>query len=96
MNDNNPSEQLHITFTTEIVADSNSGWSSVVMENSASILGTGKAVKIGGMIDHHRFEATMLPIGEGTHMIPVKASIRKAIDKGIGNTVVITIDTRRT
>jgi pheromone shutdown protein TraB len=37
----------------------------------------------------------MLPVGGGAHMIPVKAAIRKAINKGVGDTVAVEIDARR-
>lgn len=88
-------KELDIRLVAEIVADRNSGWACVVVDGSASILGTGNPVKISGMIDNHRFEATMLPVGGGAHMIPVKAAVRKAISKGIGDTVAVEIDTRR-
>lgn len=37
----------------------------------------------------------MLPIGNGVHMIPVKAAVRKAIGKGIGDEVTLVVDRRR-
>lgn len=89
------SSALDIRLVAEIVADRNSGWACVVVDGSASILATGNPVKISGTIDNHRFEATMLPVGGGAHMIPVRATLRKAISKGIGDTVAVEIDTRR-
>lgn len=75
-----------------IVVDRNSGWASVVVPGSAALLGTGQSVTVGGTIDGHQFEATMLPIGNGEHMIPVKAAVRKAIGKGLGDEVTLVVD----
>ncbi|MEK8228665.1 hypothetical protein NKG05_25660 [Oerskovia sp. M15] len=42
-----PGQALDVTFTSTIIADSNSGWPCVQMPDSANFFGTGKAVKIG-------------------------------------------------
>lgn len=89
------SQSIDMRLDAEIVADSNSGWACVVVPDSKRHLGTGMAVKISGTIDDEPFEATMLPIGDGQHMVPVKATVRKAIGKSIGDSVHLTIDTKR-
>ena len=65
------------------------GWTYVTWKDSVKFLGTGKAVKVGGTIDGHDFQATFLPWGDGTHMLPIKAAIQKVIKKQAGDTVEI-------
>jgi hypothetical protein len=89
-------EPLNITVTDEVVSDASSGWACVVIPGSAAMIGTGKAVKISGTVDGHRFDATLLPIGHGAHMVPIKAALRKSLGKEIGDTVTVHIDSRRT
>lgn len=38
--------------------------------------------------------ATFMAMGGGTHMLPVKEEIRKAIGKGVGNTVEVLLEER--
>ena len=40
------------------------------------------------------FFGTTVALGDGTHKLPVKASVRKAIGKGAGDTVVVRLDER--
>jgi hypothetical protein len=35
-----------------------------------------------------------MPLGDGTHMLPVKAAVRKAIGKAAGDTVLVRLDER--
>ncbi|MET9246231.1 DUF1905 domain-containing protein [Nonomuraea sp. NPDC003709] len=81
--------EIDVTFTASIVADSNSGWPCVQMSGSADFFGTGKAVKVAGTVDGHAYEATMLPIGGGTHMMPLRAPFRKIIGKDLGDEVTV-------
>ncbi|MBB5079060.1 DUF1905 domain-containing protein [Nonomuraea endophytica] len=85
---------IDTTFTAPVVADSNSGWPCVQMPGSAGFFGTGKAVKVAGTVDGHAYEATLLPIGGGTHMMPLRAPFRKIIGKGLGDEVTVRL-TRR-
>ncbi|MEV4893487.1 DUF1905 domain-containing protein [Nonomuraea sp. NPDC055795] len=87
-------EPLDAAFTAPVVADSNSGWPCVRMPGSAGLLGTGKAVKVAGTVDGHAYEATLLPIGGGSHMMPLRAPFRKIIGKGLGDEVTVHL-TRR-
>lgn len=84
----NVSAQLIDTrFRATMIADSNSGWPCVQMPGSADFFGTGKSVKIGGTVDGHDYEATMLPVGGGTHMMPLRAAFRKILGKNVGDDV---------
>ena len=85
---------IDVTITAPITNDRNSGWACVEWPGSREIFGTGAAVKVAGTVDGHPIEASMLPIGGGAHMIPIKAAIRKAIAKGPGDEVTIHLQQR--
>lgn len=72
-----------------VIADSNSGWPCIQMPNSAEFFGTGKAVKIGATVDGHPYKATMLPVGNGPHMMPLQAAFRRILAKGVGDEVTV-------
>ena len=87
-------EPIDETFTASITKEANSGWTCVVMPASGDIFATRKAVKVAGTIDGQPFQATLLPIGDGTHMVPLKAALRKALGKGIGDDVAVHLQQR--
>ncbi|MCF2530802.1 DUF1905 domain-containing protein [Yinghuangia soli] len=91
-----PGQPIDTTFTGAITKDGTSGWACVVMPGSRDFFGTGKAVKIAGTVDGHPFQATMLPVGGGTHMLPLKAALRKTLGKEPGDTVTIRLERRFT
>ena len=72
---------LDHAFVGPIIRETNSGWLCVVMPDSGNFFGTRRPVKIAGTIDGHPFNATMLPMGDGTHMVPIKAALRSTIGK---------------
>jgi hypothetical protein len=51
-------------------------------------------VKVRGTIDGHAFRGSFMAMGDGTHMLPVKSDIRKAIGKGEGDTVTVHLQER--
>ena len=51
-------------------------------------------MKVGGDIDGQPFRATLLPMGDGTHMIPIKATLRAAVGKGDGDQVTVRLTER--
>jgi hypothetical protein len=66
----------------------------VVMPGSAEFFGTRGLVKVRGTIDGEPFRSSLMALGDGRHKLPVKASIRRAIDRDKGDAVTVRVDER--
>ena len=86
---------LNRSFSAKLEKSPNhGGWTYVVWPDSVNYSGTKGLVKISGKIDGYPFRASFMAMGEGQHMLLIKAATRKAIGKDVGQTVHIVLEER--
>ncbi|MFT2817154.1 DUF1905 domain-containing protein [Leifsonia sp. A12D58] len=88
---------IDIRFTGVIGVDVKGDvWPCVEVPNSVELFGTGRAVKVVGLVDDEPIAVALMPTGTGGHMLSISAKLRKRLGKEIGDDVTVQLSERLT
>ncbi|MGO4104738.1 DUF1905 domain-containing protein [Leifsonia sp. YAF41] len=88
---------LDVTFTGPIGIEIKGDlWSCVEIPGSVELFGTGKAIKVVGLVDDEPVALALMPTGSGGHMLSISAKLRKKLGKNVGDDVTVHLSERVT
>jgi hypothetical protein len=93
-----PPADLDHTFTGPIgVEVRGETWACVEVPGSATLLGTGKSVRVDATVDGVAVrDIGLMPTGSGGHMLSLNARLRARLGKDVGDTVTVRLQRRPT
>ena len=71
-------------------------WSCVLVPDSVELFGTGKAIKIIGLVDDEPIAVGPMPTGSGGHILSISAELRKKLGKDVGDEATVHLSERLT
>ena len=85
-----------LEFEAELrVAPETGSWTVFDVPGSRAFFGTGNPVRATGTIDDHAITVTLMPTGNGAHVGPVKADLRRVLRKAAGDSVRVRLQRAR-
>lgn len=88
-------EPLDVSFTAVLLRnESPNGWTYVIWPKSAEFFGTRGLVKVEATVDGVPMTTSFMAMGDGRHMLPIKADVRRTIGKEPGKRVKVKLCAR--